>query len=201
MRISHFILLAVLTLSISLHTNGQKIDGKLNAIELKNATSLLQLMNDLKAMPTVKIGEHVTAEYSKEEQVYQDIIEKYFDKNGLTKRFQEDTTSFTVSGKFDILRHAFYWVDYALDKLPEDGILIRSNASRKYAEPDLMNSIDIVLLVGKEAYPLMALTYDIATGKHTAILLHGGVATPTLKEFWKGAKSRASLYKPIIIIG
>ncbi len=180
-------LLAILMLLLSGNAMSQVAQGKLTNIEKKNAALVIRLLNEMRGSPTLKLTEHFSVASAQEELFYRNLMSKYLDEEKHRKLFEKDSSHGPVEVGFDLYRHLLYSLDFALDKLSPDKVIVRSKTVRK-GQAGADNSVDLILIIADREIPMANFCYDASLKKFAVVQFLGYDNNSGIAEFWKGAE-------------
>ena len=166
---------------------GQISVSELNIKEKKFFYTLVDVARYLKAHKTIPLAFHESTTYSKEESFYDEVVNKYFEKNKTRELLIKDTSVFGFEGKMDMARHILNAADYFLDILPSDSIFVRP-----YNSKELQNVLEVYLIVNKKDIPVLLCHFDPST--NLLIGLSAG-ASPRTEEFMAYLKRQKNYYE------
>jgi len=166
---------------------GQISFSEMNIQEKKFLCTIVDAAKYFKAHKTIPLTFHESTAYSKEESFYDEVINKYFEKNKTRELLMKDTSVFGFEGKMDMARHILNAADYFLDILPSDSIFVRP-----YNSKELQNVLEVYLIVNKKDFPVLLCHFDPST--NLLIGLSAG-ASPRTEEFMAYLKRQKNYYE------
>lgn len=140
-----FIYLSAFACSSTTST-GQKISSSLTEKQLKYAKTIVEVAAYFKSQPT--LAKKLDTPNIQVDSFYDAVIDRYFDRDRMTKELSKHTDVFAVEGKIDILRLVLNISDIWLDYVPNDSLFIESAARINYYDAEdvdqIANSLGIV---------------------------------------------------------
>jgi hypothetical protein len=177
----------LISIFLSIQSISQTSTKELNGQEKKYFQTIIDISTYLKEQETVPLVIHESPTYSKDENFYDEVINKYFEVNKTRQLLTQDTSVFAFQGKMDMMRHILNEADYFLDIIPSDSIFVRPFKSK-----ELQNVLEVYLMVNRKEIPILLCHFDPVS--NLLIGLSGG-ASPRTEEFMAYLKRQKNYYE------
>ena len=177
-----------LTLNLVMLTSVCQVPAsELNIQDKKFFQTLTTAAEYLKTHKTIPLAFHKSSTYTKEESFYDEVINKYFEKNKTRQLLVQDTSILGLEGKMGWMRHILNEADYYLDIIPSDSIFVRH-----YNSEELPNTLEIYFIVNNKDIRMYLFHFDSLSG----LLVNLSIgAIPGTEEFISYLRRQKNYYE------